>query len=288
MSSRNVLDIKKAAARRAEARQAPSSHGPKAPKAVRLKTRRRRQRIIAFCICILCAAGVTGGLGAATHLQQLAVRDISVTGVQALPAGELAAAATQELDDNGFRLFSRENMFLYPRRAIEEVIATQFPRVKDVSVARTSLLATAVVITVKERDPFATWCTGSDCYLMDSSGFIFGPAGETPSSAYIFRGGLAPGNPIGQTFLRGRIAGIFALLHELEKENFKAAGITVDSEKDFTITLESGLTLMVSFEMQPGDIIRNLQTALESDGLREKLDTLQYIDLRFGNRVYYK
>ena len=93
---------------------------------------------------------------------------------------------------------------------------------------------------------------------------------------------------IGQTLLRGRLQEIIALLDSLATTNYKPEGITVDSEKDFSIVLADGPLLLVSFEMSAGDIIRNLQTALEADGVKVKFTTLHYIDLRFGNRVYYK
>lgn len=281
---RNVLDIKKAAARRGDTRRAPTMH---APKALRLKTRRRRQRLFMFCICLMGAAGLLGGVAGASHLQQFAVSDISVTGASAIPVEAVVSSVENSLTDGGFRFFSRKNMFLYPRSTIENTLSAEFPRIKGVTIARTSLLASAVVVAVEEREPFAKWCADA-CYVMDSSGFIYALEGGAPESPYVFSGGLAPGEAIGQTFLRGRLQSIVTLLHDLEKEGFTARGITVDTEKDFTVILESNLKLLVSFEMAPSDIIRNLETALEAEGLREKLDTLEYIDLRFGNRVYYK
>ena len=242
-----------------------------------------------FCICLMGAAGLVGGVAGASHLQQFAVSDISITGASAIPAEALVSSVENSLTDGGFRFFSRNNMFLYPRSTIERELSAHFPRIKDVSVARTSLLASAVVVAVEERAAYAKWCsTSGACYAMDASGFIYATEGDASSTSYIFRGGLAPGEAIGQIFLRGRLGGIVTLMRELEKAGFKANSITVDTEKDFTLTLENGLKLLVSFAMAPADIIRNLETALEAEGLREKLDTLEYIDLRFGNRVYYK
>lgn len=259
-----------------------------------------------FCMCIMCVAGLVGSVGAASHLEKFAIKDISITGVQKLSPDTLTATVSEALNKSDFWFFSRKNMFLYPRAAIASKLASQFPRIKDVSVTRASLLAQAVVVTVQERKAFATWClpavgatqagSGDEkCYVMDSDGFIYaesGPpieAGESPSSAYVFRGGLIPNiDIIGQTFLRGRIQGMVQFLGDLEKAGFKAHGIIVDSEKDFTVRLESGTDLLASFDAPPSDSIRNVQTALEAEGLREKMETLEYIDLRFGNRVYYK
>jgi len=34
--------------------------------------------------------------------------------------------------------------------------------------------------------------------------------------------------------------------------------------------------------------VKNLELVLSSDVLKGKTDALEYVDLRFGNRVYYK
>jgi len=289
MSSRNLLDIRKREVRRVEKRRPlPLKYEP--PKAERLRTRRRRQRMYMACICIMGAAGLVGGLSVASHMEKFAINTISVTGAEQLSSDALSASVQAGLQDGGFRLFSRKNMFLYPKKTIESELSATFPRIKGVSVARESLLAQAVVVAVEERKSFAKWCDASaTCFVMDESGFIYAPLGETPMTPYVFRGGLIPHvDVVGQFFLHGRIRGIVSLLADLEKEGFKARGVTVDSEKDFTILLEGGPYLLASFEMVSGDIIRNLKTALEADSLRGKMDSLEYIDLRFGNRVYYK
>lgn len=257
----------------------------------RLRARRRNRRIILAGISLLCAIGAVGGLAAASHLEQFAIADISVRGTTHLNPESLAASVSATIRDGTFRLFSRENMFLYPRSTIVERLESEFPRIKDVSVARESFLAQAVVVSVVEREPFAQWCSRDDaCFVMDESGFIYAEAGEgSAKTHYVFRGGLAFGrNVIGQTFLRGRIRDMVAFLDELNRAGFAANGITVDSEKDFTVVLAKGPALLVSFGVDSNTVLRNLETALEADSLRGRFEELSYIDLRFGNRVYYK
>ena len=299
LKHRNVLDIKKASTSRAKAR---TQMTPLLQRPTRLKTRRRRLRVVMFCICLILGVGVVGGLGAASHVEKFAISGVTVTGVHQLDPHSVTEAAARILQETGFHLFSRKNMFLYPKSTIESDLVANFPRIRTVSVARTSLLASAVVVTIHERESFATWCPGeiakashgvSDalqkCFVMDESGFIYAESGDSPKTAYVFSGGLLPGTDvIGQTFLRGRIQETISLLNALAKAGFNPKGLSVDSEKDFSVGLENGPLILASFEMQPAEILRNLQTALEADGVKAKFATLKYIDLRFGNRVYYQ
>jgi hypothetical protein len=277
--------LKKAASQRSKEREAPRST---VARPARLKTRRRQKRIVTTLACLLGAVALFGALGAATHLQQLAVSGVSVAGAERLPADSLVSAVQGTLEESGFRLFSRKNVLLYPKSAIESELAADFPRIKEVTVARESLLASALVVTVEERKPYATWCAAS-CYVFDARGFIFAEKAETPEKSYVFYGGLRAGeDPISQTFLEGRLTDVVAFLDALGTAGFPAESFAVESEKDFTVQLGSGQRILASFDMPYDGIIRNLTTALEDQALKEKFGSLEYLDLRFGNKVYYK
>lgn len=295
-SGRHILDITKKGPSRGKARaqmkqlfsDAPKST-PRTPKQTRLRDRRRRQRILLACICLLSAAGLVGGIGGVSHLEELAIREVQISGAAAIQPEALTASVHESLSDGRFHLFSRENMFLYPKRAIENTLAAQFPRIKDVALSRPSLLAQAVVVTVEERTAYAKWCADI-CYVMDSAGFVFAEAAaEATEIGYQFRGGLATDRtPIGQWFLRGRLPQIVGFLEQLGAAGLPAISLTVDTEKDFTVTLESGVQLYVSFDASMDTTMRNLRTTIETDSLQDRMSSLQYIDLRFGNRVYYR
>jgi cell division septal protein FtsQ len=290
-----IIDLKKSAARRAEAAweavPVPKpSQSPKLTKPQRLRARRRRMRLVMFSICLLCGAGLIGGLGLVSHAERLVIKDVRVDGAQQLSANALTAAVQSGLSDNIFKIFAKANIFLYPKKSIENALATQFPRIKDVKLSRPGLLAQAVVVTVQERQPYAKWCEGQSCYFMDSNGFIFAEAdASAPTTAYLFRMGLIPKqNPIGQTFLRGRLAGIVHFLELLSAAGYKPQGIEVENEKEFAVPLTDGPTLMVPFDVEGEKILHDLQLALDADSVRGREGELQYVDLRFGNRVYYK
>lgn len=289
MSSRgrNIIDLKKGTPARTKVREAPRAQGKVRP--VRLKTRRRNQRIYTAALCLLAGIGMIGILGASTHIQQLAVSDVTVRGARQLVPESLVNVVKTRLTSERFELFSRTNIFLYPKRTIEADLAQEFPRIKTVRVARESLLASALVVAVEERSPYASWCKESMCYVLDSRGFIFAERTESPEREYTFYGGLAATkSPIGQVFLEGRLHGVVALLDMLKNAGFPPQGFAVTNDTDFAITLASGQQLLGSFEQSNDDFLRNLTTTLQAESLQGKFETLQYIDLRFGNRVYYK
>jgi cell division septal protein FtsQ len=295
-SGRHILDIKKKGPSRAHARgkmepmfEDEKTPRPRSSRPPRLKDQRRKTRLITVAVCFFAAIGIVGGLAGVSHLNQLAINDVAVYGAKNIQSEALTASVSAGLSNNGFKLFSRRNMFLYPQSTIEKSLSSEFPRIKTVSLSRESFLAQAVVVTIDERVPYARWCKDDRCFLTDPTGFIFAEsAGEAPQKAYVFSGGLAPQEPVGQTFLRGRFYTALALLQALEDAGYVPTGLTVDSEKDFSVQLTNGPRLMLSFDMSIESVLKNIEATLSAEGLREKFNTLEYIDLRFGNRVYFK
>lgn len=253
----------------------------------RLAARRRRARLIGAALSICVTAAAIGGLALVSHHDRFAIRDVSVVGAAALPVSDLETVFSESFA-SGFQLFSERNIFLYPSAHIKDELLRRFPRLESVTLSRESLFAQAVVLSVREREAQYSWCTDAGaCYLMDRDGFVFAPQnGE--ASRYQFRAGLAPGEPVGQTFLRGRLGNAVALLDQLEAAGFAATGARVENESDMTISLEKGFYLKVSFKAEPYKIVKNLELALSAEALRDKITFLEYVDLRFGNRVYYR
>jgi hypothetical protein len=274
------------------------------------------------------------------------VSAVAVEGNSSVPAKLIYDYIQTQLYTGIHPFLSKDNIFLYNPGALEREIVGFFPRIASATVSRSSLLATAVTVTVQERQPFALWCadeTGTQCYEMDNTGFIFAQAptpiastvtettnasstintvfaftatsttsaSSTPAATsaqavkeYVFKGGVgtstqlsgsstsptvaARKSPIGQMFVGAHMPGIIALLQMLGQAGFTATGATVENGQDFWVPLTQGFYIKASFGEDPESIVNNLQLVLSSDALAGKEDQLEYVDLRFGDRVYYK
>ena len=139
---------------------------------------------------------------------------------------------------------------------------------------------------------------------MDEGGFIYAPMGwagtATSSTQYTFAGGLPaqaglPARdggatstyPIGNSFVQAHLPGLLSLLTFLGQAGFTPLGAQVDGQ-DILIQLQEGFLLKASFGADANTLVKNLELVLSSDVLKGKTEELEYVDLRFGNRVYYK
>ena len=267
---------------------------PKMP----LRARRMRVRALLALVFAAAAAASVWGVSALSYSPKLAINSIAVLGVKEVPVPLVRAYVETKLYDGANPLLSRGSIFLYPRTKIEKGISEYFPRISTADVSRAGLLAQALTVTIEERYPFALWCSGAalpsasldDCYLMDGGGFVFAPATTSPANSYlIFGGGLsASTSPIGRKFLPAHLSGVLELDKLLRQAGFAPEGAYAENEQDFSVKFKEGFVLRALFSTDANELVQNLQLALSSDSLRGKEDKLEYIDLRFGNRLYYK
>lgn len=272
------------------------------PKRGTLRAQRLRLRVLVALLTITLLGAAAYGLSYTSYLPRFSVQDVVVRGAHEVRENLVRAYVGTMLYDGTRSFFSRGNIFFYPRAEIETAVKEYFPRVQSVQISRESLLATAILVSVKEREAFARWCTTNEtdftnesfesCYVMDRSGLLFAPMGASSAdlaTSYIFRGGLlSTSTPLGQAYLPGAFAGVSALLERLGQAGFTARSVSAEGERDFSIMLAQGFELRASFGSDIGALVKNLELVLSSETLRGKEDQLEYIDLRFGNRVYYK
>lgn len=254
----------------------------------RLAERRRRRRILSAFLFALFALPLFGALAALSHYERFVIGAIEVSGVEKLSPEDMRSTAGRVLDDGLFHLFARRNIFLYPKEHISAEVRAAFPRVKDVSLSRDSLFGKTLRIRVEERQAFARWCS-AECFLMDKDGFLFAHAEGLTESGYVFGGGLDESKtPVRQTFLYGHLQESLRLLSLLEKEGYAPRGLVVESEQDFSVVFVDGMTMLATFDESEDVLVRRLALALSSDALRGREMDIEYVDLRFGNKLFYK
>lgn len=296
MSSQRIVDLRSGRTPRREAPRRP--HQRERERRSPLRARRRKARLIAAGIFIVLVAILAYGIHWISYLPKFSIIAVRVEGVVKLPPETVIAYTNSILDDDRFHYFSRRNIFSYPRSALERALTENFPRVESVVISRTSVLSDELVIEIKERDAFAKWCgEGSSdspegCYWMDVDGFIFAEVGggESAATRYTFTRGLSREGEwaIGATFAPTHVAGMVETFNYMEQAGFVPSGASVENEQDFFVYLDQGFYVKASFGQNAAQLGKNLELVMNSEALRGKDTNLEYIDLRFGNRVYYK
>lgn len=234
------------------------------------------------------AAAVMSAVGGyalytAMHLvmaaELLAITRITVSGNERMARGEVLAV----LDDlRGANVLSVD-LDLWRQKLLES------PWVADATLRR--VFPGTVDVTIAERTPLGIGRIGDGLYLVDQRGAIideFGP-GYAGFDLPIIDGLAAAGTGGGALIdaARAELAG--RLLADLQRRPDLAkqvSQIDVGDVRDAVVILEGDSTLV---RVGDRDFVERVQAYLDlAPALRERVPDIDYVDLRFGERVYVR
>lgn len=245
------------------------------------------------------------GLALLSRLSALAITEVTVAGNKVLESALLYDVAAAKLEGNYLHLFSRRNFLIYPKRTIKQTILGTSARIESVDVARKDKHALTIVIT--ERDPAHVWCgeaypvdtLAPKCYFLDASGFAFADAPYFSGDAYFkFYGPLGGG--IGTQFIDSqRVQSLVGAAEAFRSIGFVPVALAADARGEYLLYIKVPETDPLGYPVikfretnDTAAILANLDAALAVEPLatkvKEDLATLEYIDLRYDNKVYYK
>lgn len=256
-----------------------------------LRRWRKKVRVYGAAIAGVALIAASPYVSDLTYHPRVSLGEVSVAGVSHVSPNLVKAVFEYTLHDGTYHYLSPSNIFWYPKQVLTTALQERIPRIKTVSIERDGLLAQAVTITVEERKRFGVWCNGrGQCFEMDKDGFIFAAAPTSaPMREYVFLGFFDENTlPVGKTFIGEYMPNVIAFLDYLEKKGLKPIQVISKDPVDYWVKLENGISVRAAFSNAPEEMARNLELALSSDALRGQVETLEYIDLRFGNKLYYK
>ncbi|MBI2628407.1 MAG: FtsQ-type POTRA domain-containing protein [Candidatus Niyogibacteria bacterium] len=252
------------------------------------KTRRRRaiRRLLFF---IFGAGIILSGAIYVFYLPKFRIKDIDVPALKTLSQDEIKEFSKEILSAKIAGLLPADNILLAPIEKIKTGLKSKFLRIKEIEVSRR--WPDILKIDILERSTWAVYCQKGEkngCYLSDNQGLLFASAPEFEGNLLLKLYDERPS--AGQFSLGDFILNQknFTLISEFENELEKAGKhiskiIFKDDQEEFYV---GSWKITLDFEINKETAIKNLFLALtEIGGFENKLD---YIDLRFGDKIFYK
>jgi cell division septal protein FtsQ len=148
-----------------------------------------------------------------------------------------------------------------------------------------------VLITISEKICRAVWETDGKRYLMDETGTILSEIDsteETGKLAIIKSVGNESVSAGQQVLTQGIVENILAFLFEIKKMPFELSSLEIDSTETSFLKLNMKDGYSVFFDPTSDMLpqLNRLVTVLKSESA--DTSTYEYIDVRFGERVYIK
>ncbi len=249
-----------------------------------------------------------------------AIQRVDVTGTDTIAPSEIVQKTWDELRHKRLLFFDATNRFLYDERRLRDALGSAYA-FETLDIARTCDLrgnGCGLDIGIHEKTSQLLWVSGEHLYLADLQGIVIRElspeevaswkAPEPPPQVPLPDGSLPVAVPVdplrklplfvdvnasptsvGSAVLNtNEVANLFAFERALGEMRILFSQVNIDrlAGKWMAVKTLAGFNILIDAS---GDIpaqILNLQVMLR-DTLRDTTH-LQYIDLRFGDHVYYK
>ena len=267
------------------------------PRLKELKKRRRRIFWVKALFFLVGISVILVGLTYLSRINKLNITQVEVVGNKIVDNDQIITLVKADLLGKYLYLFPKTNFLFYPKNKIEADLINNFKRLTNISfsIKNTGTL----LIKVSEREGLYTWCGEvppqdmnivQKCYFVDKTGFIFDEAPYFSGEVYFrFYGKLRNNYYIDFDHY-------VLFKNNLEAMSLKLSGLYIKEDNGLVFLASTALGVLPEIRFKLGvdltKIAENLQTALTTEPLqtdfRKKYNALKYIDLRFGNKVYYK
>lgn len=183
------------------------------------------------------------------------------------------------------------SIFLTGPKIISKDILNEFPQIESAKVLKK--FPQTIILQIKERAPFAVFCQTDDkkCFYIDENGIIFKILEQIPENISIIRQLIEDKEVFtGEKVVEKNIIDIISKIKTNLKDNFQIDIKSAMISTPFRLNIETSENWQIYFNL---DSETDLQIAKMNLLLKDEIPanvrkTLQYIDLRFKSRAYYK
>lgn len=280
------------------------------PKLLELKRKDRNVLIRKISIFVFLFLLLLVGLGFLSRWEKINIKNVEISGNKMVETEDIRAVVDAEIAGSYLWFFPKTNFLFYPKSKIESLLSDKFARLEDVSVTLRD--AATILVSTSERTALYTWC-GVDfetsnskteegqCYFMDKAGYIFDLAPYFSNDVYFKFFGVPTGDvsePLGAQYHPDIFERLVVFKDSLKQMGVKPSLILIKDDGDIELYLVSnipppdGQKIIFKKDTDFSKVAENLQAALTTEPLqtdfKKKYSSLLYIDLRFGNKVYFK
>ncbi|MEW5805579.1 MAG: hypothetical protein AB1721_02555 [Patescibacteria group bacterium] len=199
-----------------------------------------------------------------------------------------------QIQNKDIWLIPKNNIFFSRKKTLIRNLAESFPELKNLGWDY-DFASQTLFLTGEPREPAIKICQGDgqECFFVDFSGIAF----KTNDQSKAEKAFIGLENRSSEEFIPGKeflppkmISFAYEFKNQL-KDYLELDRIVLEQEflkaKFFKILTKENWYLLVSFELEPRLIAENLKLMVEKE-LNGSRSRLEYLDLRYPNKAYYK
>ncbi len=274
--------------------------------------RKRKKRILKYSAIFFFIILAIGLFSYASHRKEVRITKIVLTGGVLVTNGDVGEKSFEYMSGSYFWLFPKNSSFWYPKNKLKDYLKQNFKRIENINIDLDGL--TTMIVTIEERKPFAIWCEsllihatvstsspvlseGSDdqkCYFIDQNSTIFSEAPYFSGNAYFkYYGSIGTSTPIGNYYISSstEFDEINSFIESVRRMSLHPIYLVAGEGGDFSLVISGGGEILFDMKKPLNEISQNLESLLRTPAMSTSTNSdlpIEYIDLRYGNKLFYK
>ena len=232
-------------------------------------SRRRRLKRLIFLFVILSLV-VIFGLVVINRQLDFAIKYVEVQGAQQTNQQQVLELAQEQMTQKRFWFWSQGNLLFFSQRQLIKTLLAQYPLER---VGLNKKFPQTLVIKIKEKPLAAVWLAEGQRYYLDSLGVATGVVGENSNLVI---------EPETVSFI-GALDQLIKSRADFEVSHYV---LTSPAAEDITLVTKDGWE--VYFSLQDSAVNQANKLILILQKRVADRSQLQYIDLRYGEKVFYQ
>lgn len=215
------------------------------------------------------------------------IKEARITGLKNTPKEYLESQIISHLQSKQFIFFRNSNQFLFDSEKLKKQLLNEFSAT-SINIKKSG---TTIDISIQERTSNLLWITGGHTYVVDLEGIIVREFSDSisnePLPLFFDKNNIKV--DVGSSVLtRDEINSIFDFHKRIGELGvvFTKTNVNRVAGKWMSLSTLDGYEIYFDATGDIQDQVSNLKTLIE----QRLIDTtnIEYIDLRFGEQVYYK
>lgn len=218
------------------------------------------------------------------------IKKIEVSGNQIISEEEIQDSLHNFLFKR-FLFFNRNNFFLAAKNKLTSALIQDFPRILSIDITK-NIVKRTINLKIVERKEIGIFCRET-CYYIDIEGVVFEEAPQTSGTLILVINDLSKNIVrLGERVIEKEF--MFGLLDMrnclIDRFNLVAVDFVIEAapSQDLKTNTHEGWYILFDRSQDFKNQLQSLALVLENKITDQERQTLEYIDLRIDNRVYYK
>lgn len=228
----------------------------------------------------------------------LKINSISISGNHELSSSDMQQSFSEYLQGNFLGIIPKNNFLFISQKKSEDFLENKFKKIRSATVSKK--FPDTVSINIDERKAVLVWCSGENCFLVDENGVAYNIAdfnSQEITQNHLLRinnrsqQDVSIGEKIIDSDYEQYVMGIenaFINIDQKISENEDAYSAPSNVANEIDVKTNKDIQIYFSTDFSLGSAVKSLKVVLEKEIPEDRLESVEYIDLRSEGKVFYK